>query len=223
MPAERQPVGLLLLLLLLAPAALGVSADTTHPHSGSLQAYAGAPPRVVLDAADLARVLGGVPVHTHLDHSGVRRSVAVFRVQAPSAAVWSVIGNFDAYPEWIDAVRETEVYERRGEEVYVRFRVRLGLSEIQYNVHHSYPADRLGWGTWKLDHRRPSDLEDSVGFWRVDPVPDEPGASVVTYSATVRWRGWLSSIFASAISSHGLESVTEWVRKESEKLGTGRH
>jgi len=69
----------------------------------------------------------------------------------------------------------------------------------------------------RIDHRRKSDLNDTIGFWRVDPVPGVAGSSYVTYSATVRWSSWFSALLSDVIARRGLRVATEWVKTQAEK------
>jgi hypothetical protein len=159
----------------------------------------------------------GKAVYKNLDYADGVRVAAVFGVAAEPALVWSLLRDFESYPAWIEDVLETEVYRRERDEIFVRFRVKYGPGELSYHAHHHYPGERLGWGTWRLDYRRKSDLNDTVGFWRVDPVPGVPGLSYVTYSATVRWSSWFTALLSDVIARRGLRVATEWVKTQAEK------
>jgi hypothetical protein len=197
----------------------GVTAEQNppHQHSGLLQPYRGAPPRIVLTRADRELLAQGKAVYKSLDYADGVRVAAVFRVAAEPALIWSLLKDFESYPEWIDDVLETEVYRRVDDQIFVRFRVKYGPGELSYFAYHRYPGERLGWGTWTLDYSRKSDLNDTVGYWRVDPAPDAPGSSYVTYSATVRWSDWLATLFSDVIARRGLRVATEWVKIQAEK------
>ena len=109
----------------------GVGEDRPHPHNGVLQPYVGTPPAVALDDRERSRLVQGEPVYKRLKTAEGDRGVAVFRVAAPAEVVWSVIVDFASYPLWIDKVAETEVYEIRGEEIFVRFRLEHGAPRRQ--------------------------------------------------------------------------------------------
>ena len=92
--------------------------------------------------------------------------------------------------------------------------------EIEYFIDHTYDAN-AGWLTWTLDYSRQSDLDDSVGYWRVEPVPGKDGWSRVYYSVDVRVKGWVPGPIETLITKKGLMKATEWLKRESEaKAGT---
>jgi len=199
---------------LIAPAA--ADQFSSHQHSGLLEPYRGAPPRITLTPADRELLTQGKAVYKNLDYADGVRVAAVFSVAAEPALIWSLLKDFESYPQWIDDVLETEVYRRIDDDIFVRFRVKYGLGELSYFAHHRYPGERLGWGTWTLDYSRNSELNDTVGFWRVDPAPGVPGSSYVTYSATVRWSDWLAGLFSDVIARRGLRVATDWVKIQAE-------
>ena len=47
---------------------------------------------------------------------------------------------------------------------------------IDYYIEHIIHTDE-GWVTWTLDYSRKSDLDDSVGYWRVTARPPSPAAT----------------------------------------------
>ena len=145
-------------------------------------------------------------------------AVAVFRISAPPAPVWSVLSEFGSYPEWIDGLVESDIYRREGDDIYVKFRYQHWLAgEYTYYIHHTYPGEQTGWGTWTLDYSRRSDLDDSVRFWRVSSVPGDPLRSDVTYFTDVRLKGWLASLTRDAMVSSALHIAAGWVKEQSER------
>ncbi|MBI5493707.1 MAG: SRPBCC family protein [Deltaproteobacteria bacterium] len=201
-------------VLTLAAAAYAGSAGKPHPHQGVLKPYAQLPPPK-LAPADLSTLDAGRPIRRQTEGDAGGRGLAIFRVAAAPETVWSVIGDFPSYPKWIDNVSRTDVYKRDGENIYVAFRLSgLGFS-IDYFIHHVY-HDAQQWGTWTLDYSRESDLDDSVGFWRVTPVEGKPGWSTVEYSVDVQLRGWLPGFIRGIIVDKGLRQATEWVKVQAE-------
>ena len=90
-------------------------------------AYDGAPPKITLSALEYDVLEDGEAVHKSIDVNGMVGAVAVFRISAPPATVWSVLSEFGSYPEWIDGLVESDIYRREGDDIYVKFR---GLSEF---------------------------------------------------------------------------------------------
>lgn len=71
-----------------------------HPHNGKLPAYDGAPPDIKLTNKEQKKLEQGKPVRKIVKLDGNDRGVAVFRVNASPSVVWSVISDFEMYPDW---------------------------------------------------------------------------------------------------------------------------
>lgn len=209
----------LTILLLLCGLAAGPgdvqAADATapHPHTGMLKPYPKPPIPTRLTPADEAALAQGKPVYKQTEGAAGGRGVAVFRVNAPAATVWSTISDFPKYPQYIDAVESCEVYKREGNAIFVRFVLRsMGVS-VEYFIEHDYRrADT--WGTWTLDYSRESDLSDSVGSWLVREI--SPGVSQVEYSIDLKVSGWVPGFVRNILVDNGLEEATQWVKVQSE-------
>ncbi|MEQ1566738.1 MAG: SRPBCC family protein [Myxococcota bacterium] len=203
---------------------LAADASTPHPHRGVLRAYDGPPPRPTLTEADLATLGSGRPVlqqaQTTTGAGAAGRALAVQDVHAPPNAVWARITDFGAYPRMVDHVLECEPYASDGDHLRVRFVIGAPLVRIEYFIDHTYrPAE--GWMTWRLDYDHTSDLDDSVGYWRVDPIAGPGGAqwSRVTYSVELKAAGYVPAPLERAFATIGLTKATAWVKAESEASG----
>ncbi len=214
------PRWLVLLAALLALPAQAADPNRPHPHQGRLPAYKGEPPPLTLTPEEQAALDAGKPVFKQVDMGNRGRGVAVFLVQAPPEVIWSVIEDFPHYPQWVDRVERCTVYKREGDDIYVEFALDVPLVDVVYYIHHHYPTE-LGWGTWTLDYSRESDLDDSVGYWRVTPLPDRPGFSRVEYSVDVQVSGWVPDIIRDYLAEKGLEDATQWLKREAERKARG--
>jgi ribosome-associated toxin RatA of RatAB toxin-antitoxin module len=209
----------LLFALSLALSTTAVAADATqpHPHTGVIAAIKGAPPVPELTADDLAKLAKGEAVlkqQKQGDSGG--RGIAVQDIQASPEVIWSKITNYAKYPEWVEGVYECEAYEKANGHIKARFVIGAMMIRVEYFVDHTYrPAD--GYLTWTLDYSKQSDLDDSVGFWRVEPIADKPGWTRVYYSVQVKLSGWVPGWVESMLAENGLTQATEWVKRESEK------
>ena len=212
--------------LLLSAAALPAAslADTAfagdvakpHPHQGVLPAFSGAPPVPTLSDADLALLAEGKAVlkQTKTDTGG--RGTAVQHVQATPEQIWAKITSYASYPQWVDGVYECEVYGRSPGEYLVRFVIGAMGIKVEYFVRHAFRPES-GYMTWALDYTRQSDLDDSVGFWRVEPVAALPGVTRVYYSVQVKLSGWVPGFVEDMLANSGLTKATAWVKRESER------
>jgi ribosome-associated toxin RatA of RatAB toxin-antitoxin module len=206
--------------MVLALCSLLAWADDVHPHRGVLPAYSGAPPAVTLSDAERATLAAGQPVKKQLQtatgEGAGGRGIAVHDIHAEPSVVWSKILAFDQYPTMVDNVKQTSVYERSGDHVKVFFVIGAPMISISYYIDHVVHQDE-GWMTWRLDYDHKSDFDDTVGFWRVEPLADKPGWTRVTYSVDLKAAGWVPPMLESAFSTMGLTKATTWVKRESEK------
>jgi ribosome-associated toxin RatA of RatAB toxin-antitoxin module len=190
-----------------------------HPHQGVLPPYSGAPPSVTLSADERALLASGQPVKKQLQTASgsdaAGRGIAVQDIHADPATVWSKILAFDQYPSMVDNVKETEVYERSGEHVKVRFVIGAPMISLEYYIDHVLHQSE-GWMTWRLDYDHKSVFDDTVGFWRVEALADQPGWTRVTYSVDLKASGWVPAPIEQAFSTMGLTKATAWVKREAE-------
>ncbi len=209
-------VGLHMLLIAGSALSIHTQAAPTHSHASNLGPYPDTPPEVELTNTETNKLENGEPVFTRVKTAGGERSAIVFRVRAPQHLIWSVITDFTSYPKWIDGLAETEVYQREGREVFVRFRTeQTFVGSYTYYVQHRLSVDK-SWITWQLDNNRKSDLDDTVGFWRITPVLGDLQRSDVTYSTEVRLKGWFARFFTQMFVKNTLRRASSWVKTQSE-------
>jgi hypothetical protein len=193
------------------------AADPTkpHEHQGKIAPYTGAPPPLHLTEAELATLATGQPVLRQTEGNNSGRGVAVLDIHATPARIWSRITNYAMYPKWVDNVAVCERYDGDPRYVFVRFVLDpLGVN-VEYYIKHTLRTD-AGYITWTLDYSRNSDLDDSVGYWRVTPLSTDPPVSRLEYSVAILAKGWVPGFLVDMISNKGLLNATAWVKKQSE-------
>ena len=137
--------------------------------------------------------------------------VAVFRVNASRDKVMETILNFPKYVDWVDNLTACEIYRSEGRELDVRMVTRAVAMTVEWFVRHQ--VDRANyWVTWTLDYDRNSDLDDSVGYWKLKEVPNQPGVTQVEYSVDIRLKGWVPGFVKNMLVNKGLEGATSWVK-----------
>jgi ribosome-associated toxin RatA of RatAB toxin-antitoxin module len=106
-------------------------------------------------------------------------------VDAPPADVLGVIADFDAYPEWTGAVKQTEVVQEYddGWPYQVRFVLDAGVIKDTYTLAYEWDVDEHGVGTvsWTLVEAEQllRGLDGSYELAAAD------GGTEVTYKLTV--------------------------------------
>lgn len=203
--------------LTLAAPALAADANSPHPHQGVIGAFSGKPAKPALTESDIATLSTGKPVLKQIREGKGGRGIAVQDVHATPEQVWSRITSYGNYPEWVDNVKECAPYATEGEHLKVRFVISALMVNVEYYIDHIYAPDQ-GYMTWSLDYTRESDLDDSVGFWVVEPIADKPGWTRVFYSVDVRIKGWVPKAIENMIAKQGLTKATSWVKRESEAV-----
>jgi hypothetical protein len=202
-------------MLLSVLVALAADPNVPHPHRGVVTAYRGAPPAVSFSADDLATLAAGKVVLKQQQVESGGRGVAVMDIAAPPARIWSKIVDYGHYPQMVDRVAECGNYRTSGEHIYTRFVLSVFGTNVEYFVDHTYRPEQ-GYLTWTLDYNRKSDLDDSVGYWRVTPMTSSPSKSRLEYSVDIRFTGYVPGFVADMISRKGLTDATSWVKRESE-------
>lgn len=203
------------LSLVCAGVALADEAEP-HPHKGVLKPYPSTYTPVPLSAGEQAKLKSGKPVFKKTEGKTGGRGVAVFLVNASPDVVWRTIGSFEKYPGWVDAVDKTKVYSRKGKNVDVYFEISSMGVGIEYYIRHVLQNDKR-YMTWTLDYAHKSELDDSVGFWKVDEIEGKPNMSKVTYSVDIKVTGWVPGFIRKLLVEKGLKEATSWVKKQSEK------
>jgi hypothetical protein len=203
---------------------MSIAADPSKPHShkGKVQAYAGEPPVITLTPDQIKTINAGETAYTQTAKDAGGSAVAVFKVNGSPEAVRKIIRDLKDYPKWIDSLKEIEVYETKGDTIKAKFTIEVKklfiTKRITYFIEHSFPLSKdKSWGTWKLDYGRESDLDDSVGFWRIEPLSGNPNQSLVFYSVNIRVGGFLD-LFKGMIADEGLKEATQWVKKAAAAL-----
>ena len=218
-----------LLFLSILSVVLLAAKPATHPHRGKLKAYTGEPPHIELNADEKKVLAKGKPVFKNIDRGdlpdGTKNggAVAVFKVGAPQSLVWSVLASFPLYPRWINPLTKAKVYHKKtaadktSREISVEMRLQKWPVDKTYFVKHNYPVGNRNWGTWTLDYEKASEIDDLVGFWRVEPDPLNKNHSVVSYSVDIMMKEGFLDWFRGMIIDSSLSDATQWVKEQAEK------
>ncbi|MBQ0923181.1 SRPBCC family protein [Saccharopolyspora endophytica] len=112
----------------------------------------------------------------------VDQSTQSIEIEAPAARIMAVIADFPAYPEWAEAVKETEVLSHNsgGSAERVRFVLDAGVVKDTYTNVYSWSADGLSV-SWELVEGQVQKAQK--GSYALKPLGDE--RTEVTYSLAV--------------------------------------
>lgn len=112
----------------------------------------------------------------------VDQSTQSIVIEAPAPEVMAVISDFAAYPEWAEAVKETEVLSTTGDgrAEQVRFVLDAGVVKDTYVNVYEWAADGLSV-SWRLTQGQVQKAQR--GSYRLRRVAE--GRTEVTYSLAV--------------------------------------
>lgn len=112
----------------------------------------------------------------------VDQSTQSIVIQAPAAEIMAVISDFAAYPEWAEAVKETEVLSTTssGLAEKVRFVLDAGVVKDTYVNVYEWADDGLSV-SWTLSEGQVQKAQQ--GTYSLRPQPE--GGTEVTYSLAV--------------------------------------
>ena len=120
----------------------------------------------------------------------------------------------------VNGVDRTATYEQNSVErpgcstVKVRYDIHaLHMKFTYFMTHHYDPTQRCL--VFHLDYDRRSDLDDSVGYWFVQPRG--PHQCRVFYSCATRLRTWVPGPVYALMTKQALRQATTWLDIESVK------
>jgi hypothetical protein len=204
----------ILVLLLLAPLALSAQSQAHH-HFGKLNPHSAHPPQFELSSEELKKLQQGDYVIKQFQAGGHGGGYIVQDINAPLERVWSNILNFGKYTDWVNHVEKCEIYAQSDNHLKVEFIIgAIGIT-YQYYIDHIVDHENH-YMRWTLDYQRLSEIDDVVGFWYVQPHPQDPTQTRLFYSVEIMLAGWVPGFIQNLFSRNGLVDAASWVRKVSE-------
>ena len=204
--------------MFLLATAFAADPNSPHEHQGIVTAYHGEPPPIALSSGDLAKLTAGEIVLKQQQVASGGRGVAFMNIAAAPTRIWSKVTDYAHYPQMVEHVSACGNYRVAGHDMYTRFVLDVMGIDVEYYIHHDVHTE-ANYLTWTLDYSRKSDLDDSVGYWRVTPLAATPPVSRLEYSVDIRFKGYIPGFVQDMISKKGLTDATSWVKRESEKSG----
>ena len=204
-------------VLLATPVAEAYSPSEPHPHKGKLSPISSKPRAVGLTAADKGKLkTGQVVIKQQTNSSGTGgKGVAIQYIKATPQKIWATILNYPRYKDWVANVKSAKVYKQQGNVKYVELISKVAFVSVGMYTRNSIHQDK-GYMTWTLDYSRKSDVDDTVGYWLVEPISTNPPLTKVEYSSQMQV-GSLPKMASDYLTKTALISGTKWVKTQSEK------
>jgi len=208
--------------------------SSPHVHQGSFKKYDRLKPSkvgfTVNDAMDNKLRDGPIITVEQLPDS-ILRTASVQNVEAPPEVVWSLLLDFETYPERAEGIKVCKVYSKKWtiggtQVVCADYTARIGTFNVRYFMEHTYEPIKNSM-TWALDYSRRSDIYDSVGYWYVEPR-DGGSSSRVFYTTDALLPPWIPGAIKNAFANRAmrrnvakLEPACKEVMARREKKGLG--
>ena len=184
-----------------------------------------APPLPTLDAAEEELLRSGQTLRWQEPPGvgGVGSGFAALELCADANEVWEAVSGFSRYAELIPTVRTAAAYDgpTGATEPSNVCRYSFLVSRIRLRLDVRFAVDpALQYASWRLD--RPSwVLQDSTGYWRVEPCTDRPGIVRVWFAVSVRLSKRVPGFVVSLVSRLGLSKATKWLRQLDKSVEFG--
>lgn len=165
------------ILLLIACAGTLVPDDATPPVGAAPCIACRAPvadPATLYSAEDWVALQDGAVLQptgeravSKDDLEGTTRADSL--IPRPPAQVWTVLTDFERWPEFMPLILATQVGRRDGPQLWVEQHYRvLFVSLAHTTIYELAPGD--GRLSWRLDEAAPHDIAKSQGEWALVPI-----------------------------------------------------
>lgn len=199
--------------------ATAASADQPHGHQGILTPITATPPAVELTADERKTLAAGKHIERHTKSENGGSGVAVQYIKASPEEIWATILSYHRYKGWVKNVVACSVYRKHENDLYVDMLTSILGFKSRIFTKNNVRKD-LGYMSWTLDYERKSDVNDLVGYWRVEPVPELPGTTRLEHSNSVMIKG-VPGFLVNYMTRDALSEGTGWVKREAEKRSAG--
>jgi len=191
------------------------SAEQPHGHQGLLTPITSAPPAVTLTDAERTTLSAGKHIERHTKSENGGSGVAVQYIKASPEDIWVTILSYHRYKGWVKNVVACTVYRKEGTDLYVDMQTSILGFKSRIFTKNNVRKDQ-GYMSWSLDYDRKSDVNDLVGYWRVEPVEGRPGFTRLEHSNSVMIKG-VPGFLVNYMTRDALSEGTGWVKREAEK------
>ena len=133
-------------------------------------------------------------------------------IARPPAQVWSVLTDFERWPDFMPLVEKTQVAKRDGPRLWVAQRFSVMFVSMGHTTIYDLDA-RDGRLAWQLDTAEPHDIAASQGSWQLVPLHDGH-ETLVRYAAQMRAGRGVPEFVESWLRGRSLENLLTSLRGE---------
>ncbi|HXZ84393.1 MAG TPA: SRPBCC family protein [Myxococcota bacterium] len=157
-------------------------------------------------------VLSGAPEELRAPGDSAASSVAASLVERPPGEVWSVLTDFERWPQFMPLLRETRVERREGPRLWVAQKYRVWLYPMRHTTVYQLEPE-LGRLEWRLDTDAPHDIVGSAGAWELVAV-DGGRATLLRYQARIDAGRAVPAFLERMLRERSLGQMLDGLRRE---------
>lgn len=144
------------------------------------------------------------------------QGVVLGLIDRPVDAVWKVLVDSKAHPEYMPRVVKTETYDSDTGEIGIQETLKVLYRSVRYHVlqRNDDAQHRI---TWRLDRSKKNDIADTSGYWAI--VPHGDTQSIAIYAVHVDSGLPIPQFVEDFLSRQDLPGVVQAVKKRVESDG----
>jgi carbon monoxide dehydrogenase subunit G len=144
------------------------------------------------------------------------QGIVIGLINKPMDAVWKVLLDVNAHPEYMPRVVKTEVYDTGTEEIGVKETLKILYKSVSYHVLQRND-ETTHKSTWRLDPGKKNDIADTYGYWALFPHGDTQ--TIAVYAVHVDSGLPVPQIVEDFLGRQDLPGVVRAVKNRTESDG----
>jgi uncharacterized membrane protein len=142
--------------------------------------------------------------------------IALGIINKPTDVVWTYLEDAEAFPEFIPHVLSTKRYQRKGDEIALKYTVKVLYKKITYHIleHHDKKNSII---SWRIDKSKKNDINETSGRWELKTFGDDK--TLVAYTVRVDTGLYVPQAIENMLASSDLPGVLTALKKRVESGG----
>lgn len=180
--------------------------------------YTEIPDPPILTRDELSRLeKGEVLFKKELKEGGKKgRGIAIIHINRRSEDVWKTILNFQNYHLFMPRVKKTSLLSVNKEPERIDYSVEFLLNilgvKVRYFINHHYYIKK-GAMIWELDTTKENDIKDTIGYWILQEVSEEPPVTRAIYSVILDAGRFIPSFVEDLLGNKELPNVVKNLKR----------
>jgi ribosome-associated toxin RatA of RatAB toxin-antitoxin module len=137
--------------------------------------------------------------------------MAMVMIPRSPEQVYHALFTFSRWPHFLPNLTAVKVLKTEGEELWLWHEVKVLFVSVEYTVIYRFDPQR-GIARWTLDRTLPHDIEDTEGFWRIEPLKGK--GALLIYKARVKVGRFVPQFVEDLLTRESLPKVVTGVKEE---------